>query len=231
MRIAVSSTACNGKTRFINSFLGRWGNYSTPTKTYRDLIKEKDLKLNMDGSIESQKIIRDALVDQAIENASNEFCIHDRCILDNLVYTLWLAEKDKINDDSFVKETFDLTRETLKLYDIVLFLPLDDRSPVTLEEKDNRELDEVFRVEIDNIFNGVYAMYKEHNGLVFPKTNSPAMVEIFGDEDEFEKTDMVANYIDTDGTLKKSDESLVKTIAEMAEEEEIAKRLLNQISF
>ena len=43
MRIAISGTACQGKTTLIKDFLGQWPNYVTPKKTYRDIIKDNDL--------------------------------------------------------------------------------------------------------------------------------------------------------------------------------------------
>ena len=43
MRIAVSGTACQGKTTFIKYFIKEWPMYSTPEKTYRDFISENNL--------------------------------------------------------------------------------------------------------------------------------------------------------------------------------------------
>ena len=205
--------------------------YKTPDKTYRDIIKEnKDINLNSEGDLESQKIIRDALIDQAINNADEDFCIHDRCVLDNLVYTLWLGEQGKISDADFIADSFHITRETLKMYDIIFLLPLDVKSPVVLEEREDRELDLKYRTEINNIFLGINSSYKEREGLVFPIKDSPALIEIYGDEENFEKTDMVAQYIDEDGTFNNSDENLMKTISEAAQEEALAQTLLNQVS-
>jgi hypothetical protein len=229
MRIAVSSTQCNGKTRFINSFLDRWPMYKKPESSYRDLIKDNKLPLNKEATVESQKIIRDALVDQAINNASEKFCIHDRCILDNLVHTLWLAEKGEIDDSDFIAESFLLTRETLKMYDIIFFLPISEKSPVIFEEREHRDLDFDFRFEINNIFLGIESSYKEYSGLVFPLTDSPALIELVGDEDLLEKTNTVAFYLEENGEFKKSDESLMKSISELAQEDALAAELLNQV--
>lgn len=229
MRIAVSSTQCNGKTRFIESFKNRWPMYSSPAKTYRDIIKEKNISLNKEGNLESQKLIRDSLIDQAIENSSEAFCIHDRCVLDNLAYTLWLAEKDKLNDSEFIAESFLLTRETLKMYDIIFYLPISQKSPVSFEEKETRDLDLDFRFEIDNIFKGIESSYKEYTGLIFPLTDSPALIDIEGDEDEFEKTNIVAFYLDDNGEFKTTDESLMKSISELSQEDAMAAELLNQV--
>ena len=43
MRIAFSGTGNSGKTTLVKSFLYNWKTYSTPDKTYRDLIEEEDL--------------------------------------------------------------------------------------------------------------------------------------------------------------------------------------------
>lgn len=229
MRIAVSSTQCNGKSTFIKSFLERWDMYKTPSPTYRELIKEKSLKLNTLGDLESQKIIRDSLIDQAIKNSSEEFCIHDRCILDNLAYTLWLAEKGNIKDENFIADSINLTRETIKLYDIVLFLPLSDKSPIVLEESYGRSLDLEFREEINNIFLGIEASYKEFDGIVFPTEDSPALIRVEGDEENKEKTDYVSNYLNDDGTFKTTDESLMKSFSELAQEDALVHDLLHQV--
>lgn len=229
MRIAVSSTACNGKSYFIKSFLNRWPRYKTPETTYRDLIEEKGLTLNKEATVDSQRIIRDAITDQAIQNADEEFCIHDRCVLDNLVYTLWLAEKGLIDDDDFIGESFHITRETLKMYDIIFFLPLTPLSPVVLEEKETRELDKDYRKEIDALFLSVQHSYKQREGLIFPVENCPAMIEIFGDEKNREKTEMVSLYLEESGSFKTTDENLVKDITETAQEDALAAALLNQV--
>lgn len=204
--------------------------YETPKTTYRDLIKEKNLTLNQKGSLESQKIIRDALADQAILNASTKNCIHDRCILDNLVYTLWLAEKEIIKDEEFIAESFNLTRETLKFYDVIFWLPISDKSPVNIVESENRDIDFNFRLEIDNIFKGVDQSYKDHSGLIFPLKDSPALIPLEGDEEYQEKTNLISFYLREDGSFNDTDESVFKTLTEIAEEEDLAKTLINQLN-
>ena len=51
MRIAISGTACQGKTTLIKDFLDQWPSYKTPKKTYRDIIKDN----NLDHSSETNK--------------------------------------------------------------------------------------------------------------------------------------------------------------------------------
>lgn len=230
MRIAISSTQCNGKSTLIDSFLKRWPMYKLPEKTYRDLIKEKNLVLNREGNQESQTIIRDSLADQAMLYSSEDKIIHDRCILDNLAYTLYLAEKGIIEDEQFIADSILMTRETIKMYDIIFFLPLSDKSPVIIEEDENRDVDLKYRLEINNIFLGIESSYKEVEGIVFPLEDCPALIPIEGDELHFEKTNMIADYLDDDGEFKSTDEPLMKSLSEVAQDNAMIDSLINQVS-
>jgi len=48
MRIAFSGTGNSGKTTLVKNFLAVWPNYKQPEKTYRDLLKEGQLKHSKD---------------------------------------------------------------------------------------------------------------------------------------------------------------------------------------
>ena len=94
MKIAIVGTQCNGKSTFIKKFLEIWPMYKQPSKTYRDIISEKKLKLNQKGNEESQRAILDALIDELQYASANDGkdIIFDRCVLDNIVYRLGFAE-------------------------------------------------------------------------------------------------------------------------------------------
>lgn len=187
--------------------------YQKPSPTYRDLVN-KDTPLNQQGTLESQKMIRDALVEQAYRNKDVQYCIHDRCILDNLIYTLWLFDKGKIKDEEFIVESFNLTRETLKFYDVVFFLPLSLKNPVQLEKRENRDLDLVYRKEIDNLFSVAFETYMNHEGLIFPLEDSPAFIVLEGDEGKKEKTEQIAQYINEKGDLFIEDSKIMDELEE-----------------
>ena len=124
MKIGVIGTACIGKSTFIQDFIANWSMYKLCEKPrYTDLIKEKNLSLNENGNEESQKIILDSVVDQAMYSPKTDNIIFDRSVLDNLVYTIWLNANGKVSD-KFVKETIDIVREALVFYDILFFLPI-----------------------------------------------------------------------------------------------------------
>ena len=56
MRIAISGTACQGKTTLITDFLEQWPTYKTPKKTYRDIIKDNNLDHSSKTNKKTQKI-------------------------------------------------------------------------------------------------------------------------------------------------------------------------------
>lgn len=183
MKIAVVGTQCIGKSTYVNDFLKKWSMYSTPEKSYRDLIKEKNIPINKLGSEESQQIILDFLVDQATQYSKSDNIIFDRCILDNLVYSSWLHLYDKVSD-KFLDKSRLIVKESLKLFDIIFFLPITKTSPVEIVEDGVRDTDPVYREEIDNIFKAFMQSYVQGDGRIFPKVDSPAFIEIFGSPEQ-----------------------------------------------
>lgn len=209
MKIAVVGTACQGKSTYIKDFLTQWPMYKTPEKSYRDVIKEKNLIINEDGTEESQKIILDVLVDQATEFSKGENVIFDRCVLDNLAYTAWLNMNGKVSDE-FLETTRLIVSETLKLYDILFFFPISKFSPITLEADGTRSVNEEYRKEIDNIFKTFQQSYLSGDGRVFPKNDAAAMIEIYGTQQE--RIKMTELYITKEGKIYGDEDSLMSDI-------------------
>jgi hypothetical protein len=220
MRIAVIGAQCVGKSTLIQHFLQRWPQYALPERSYRDIIKEQNLALNEQGTLESQKIIRDVLVDMALENAGKSFTLHDRNPIDNLVYTLWLAEKDKLEGSNsevsdFIATSLLLTKESMKFYDIIFWLPINENIP--LENSENRSINIEYRKEIDNIFHGVYEHYKTHTGIIFAPDDQPVMIPLEGEL--YQKLETVAMYIGPDGNLVENEGSAITDLQTAYEEE------------
>jgi GTPase SAR1 family protein len=209
MKIAVCGTSCVGKSTYIDDFCNNWKNYKKPEKSYRNLIKEKNLPHSSNGTEESQMAILNSLVDQAIEFSKKENIIFDRCVLDNMAYTSWLFLKDKVSE-KFLNETRILVRETLKLYDIIFFVPLTKVSLVKLTESELRENDPVYREEVDNIFKTFVASYHKSEGKIFPSEDCPAVIEIFGSPEE--RIQMTKLYLTEEGKPYGENESLLTGI-------------------
>jgi hypothetical protein len=209
MRIAISGTQNIGKTTYINDFLKKWTMYKRPEKTYRDIIKEKNLNINELGDEESQQIILDALVDQALSTSTEEFSVCDRCVLDNLVYSSWLNLKGKVSDE-FVEKTRNIVRETLKFYDVLFFLPITKFSKIEIKDEGLRSIDPLYREEIDFIFKAIQESYNKMDGRVFAKDECPALIEIFGSPEE--RIKMTEFYIQENGKAYGEDKSLMNEI-------------------
>lgn len=209
MKIAVCGTSCVGKTTYIENFCKKWTSYNSPNTSYRDVIKQNNLFHSSNGNEESQKTILNCLVDQAIEFSKKENIILDRCVLDNMVYTSWLYLNNKVSE-KFLEETRTLVRETLKLYDIIFFIPLTKVSPVKMTESELRDNDPVYREEIDNIFKSFLQSYHKSDGKIFPSEDCPAVIEIFGSPEE--RIKMTELYLNENGSPYGEQESLIKGI-------------------
>jgi len=184
MRIALIGAHCVGKTTLIEEFLKQWPMYKRPEKTYRDIIKDKNIKLNKDGDKESQKAILNALVDelQLASTSDDKHIIFDRCTIDNMGYTLWHHAKGTDGfTPEFVLTCKDIAALSLKHLDVVFYVPLRKEIPITPRE--GRETDEVFREEIDNIFDSIVSSYEKGTGAFFPSEDCPAVIRLEGPPD------------------------------------------------
>jgi thymidylate kinase len=179
MRVAIIGSQNSGKSHLIQEFLDKWSMYKTPEKTYRDIIKSRNIKINQEGDETSQKTILNALIDE-VQQAQGDFLIFDRCVVDNIAYTLWLNAHDKVSD-KFVMDSKFLALQTLKMFDILFYIPL--REEIKIEEKDNRDTDPEFRKEIDNIFKALVLSYEKGTGAFFPTEDCPAVITLDGPPD------------------------------------------------
>lgn len=210
MRIGVIGTACMGKSTFIQDFITNWPSYKLCEKPrYSELIKDKNLSLNENGTEESQKIILNSLIDQAMYSSKESNIIFDRSVLDNLVYSMWLNASGKVTD-KFIEENIKLVKESLVFYDILFFLPITKFSPIKFEEKENRSGSAQYREEIDHIFKALVHQYNNGSRAYFPfdhKSGCPAIIEIYGNREE--RIELAKMYIQPDGSQFKEEQSLL----------------------
>lgn len=193
MKIAIIGAQGSGKSHLIQEFLNKWSTYKTPEKTYRDIIKSRNIKINQEGDEESQKAILNALIDE-VQQAKGDFLIFDRCVIDNMAYTLWLNAHDKVSN-KFVMDTKFLTHQTLKLFDMIFYVPV--RPEIELQEKETRDSDPKFREEIDNIFRALISSYEKGTGAFFPLEDCPAIITLEGPPDL--RKDQIGLYIKDNG--------------------------------
>jgi hypothetical protein len=201
MRIAIVGSACQGKTTLINDFLKKWPSYKRSNESYRELIKKEKLKLNKDVDKDGQWKILNYLIDDIQHTQKGDKIIFDRCPLDNIIYSLWAEDKQSSDiDKDFIKECIPLVQESMKAIDIVLFLPITKVAPVPIEKKKNREVDEVYIKEIDNIFKIISHNLARHGVCPFLASDDrPPIIEIFGSPEE--RIEMLKLYLNEEGGL------------------------------
>ena len=201
MRIAISGTACQGKTTLIKDFLEQWPSYKTPKKTYRDIIKDNNLDHSSKTNKKTQKKILDFMIKEQKKYRGSDNVIFDRCPLDNLVYSMWATEQsDSDIDDKFVQECIPLVRESFNELDIIFFTPISKVAPVALAEDDLRDTDSTIIEEVDNIFKAMHREYMTNDASVFfVKDNKPGIIEVFGDRRQ--RIEILKLYIDAEGDI------------------------------
>lgn len=199
MRIAISGTACQGKSTLIKDFKEKWPSYRSPDKTYRDIITEQNLDHSSTTNKETQMAILDFMIDELQKTSKGDKVIFDRCPLDNIVYSIWAeAKKESDIDDAFIKKCMTLVSESLRFIDMIFFVPITKVSPVELEEDDLRDTNEEFIEEIDNIFKAVHRDYMNNpRSSFFVEDDRPAIIEIFGSRKE--RIELINLYLDNDG--------------------------------
>jgi GTPase SAR1 family protein len=202
MRIAISGAANLGKSTLINDFLEEWPTYGREVTSYRDILKEKNLPHSKETTKETQKAILEYMSKTLDEFKLGDKVIFDRCPLDNLVYSMWAMGKEIGGiDEAFVDECIPLVKEAMKKLDIIFFIPITKYNKIDIEENGVRETDKTYIKEIDNFFKVIQRHYHEHpqDNPFFPREDSPALIEVFGDRKE--RMQMIKLYLDKDGDL------------------------------
>jgi predicted ATPase len=224
MRICISGTANTGKTTLIKDFLSNWGNYNTPSSTYRDIIKSKNYPHSKNCNKEGQWAILNHMIDELQKYEKKDNVIFDRGPLDCLVYSIWACEKESSDiDKAFIDKMIPLVKESLKYLDLILFLPITKSSPIPIVHDEFREIDPIYIEEIDNIFKGLYHQYQHNLGRTpfFNAEDCPAIIEIFGKPKE--RIMLIEQYLDTDGFVYGEEEDTILNPNSLKEMEDLLK--------
>lgn len=145
MRVACIGAQNTGKTTFIQEFLKQHPEYSTPTETYRDVIRKHGLKINREGTIANQWLIFESIVKQ-YEETTQENVIFDRSPLDAFIYTVYIAGSDKDLHDMYEKAV-----ECMKALDCIFWFPVTGND-FPIKKDGLRDTDPEYRIKIDNLF-------------------------------------------------------------------------------
>ena len=187
MRIAFSGTGNSGKTTLVKSFLYTWKNYTTPEKTYREILEEDNLPHSSKTTTKTQEKILNFMIDQVQSAEKDSNIIFDRCPLDNIAYSMWCNEKKvKGFSNSYVSEQIELMKESMRSLDIIK--------------------------EVDNIFHSLYMQYTQNpeSDVFFPKGDSPCIIEL-PDKGQ-DRIDLISQYVTPEGVMYGDEESIFSDI-------------------
>jgi len=207
MRIAISGTSNTGKSTLVKNFLAVWLKYTTPEKTYRDVLTEKNLQHSSKTSTETQWEVLNFMVVQLQKTSKKDNIIFDRCPLDNLAYTLWAHSKSIEGfDKEFVDKCIKIVKESLRHIDIIFLLNYD--KSITIENDGMRDTDPTYIVEVDNIFNALFEQYTQNYDadIFFPKDDSPGVIKL--PTSIKQRIDTISEYIDPSGDLYGDEHSI-----------------------
>ena len=224
MRIAISGTAGQGKTTLINTFLHKWGMYKTPTKTYRDVIKEKELPHSSESTTETQLMILDFMTKLQEHHKNEEHIIYDRCAWDNLAYSLEAKERDEIPDE-VMAVIIDVAKASFKNLDIIFWLKYDPDIKIVGDKL--RDTDEKYIKKVDSIFEDLYKQYLDHLGETpfYIPEDCPAIIPIEGKTVD-DRVNWIGEFVNPEGHLMTTEKSILdpenlELMEQMIKEQEI----------
>ena len=207
MRIAISGAACVGKSTIINAFLQRWQMYTTPLKTYRDVITEKKLEHSSSTTEETQLEILDFMLKEHEKYPKESNVIFDRCPWDALAYTLQANANNSISDE-VTAITISLVKESLKHIDMIFWIKYD--SNIRIIEDGMRDTNIQFIKDTDLIFKDLFHQYCENleSDIFYPKEDCPALIQMEGSTVD-DRLQFIGEFIDYKGDLIETADSIL----------------------
>tara|TARA_R100001244_G_scaffold131975_2_gene106435 strand:+ start:69 stop:791 length:723 start_codon:yes stop_codon:yes gene_type:complete len=214
MRIAISGTGNSGKTTLLKSFLYTWKNYTTPEKTYRDVIEEDNLLHSSKTTTKTQEKILNFMIDQLQSTQKDDNVIIDRCPLDNIAYTMWCHDKKtKGFNKKYVTTQINLMKESMRFLDIIFLCRFDKAQAI--QNDGFRDTDKSFITEVDNIFYSLYKQYTQNSeaDILFPKGDCPCIIQL--PDDGQQRIDLISEYVTPEGNMYDDDKSIFSDINEL----------------
>lgn len=209
MLISVSGTHCVGKSTFIEDFLKNWSMFKRPTKTYRDVIKDKNLKINKETTKYSQELILDSMIEiMDSYSRKKDYIIFDRTPLDNVMYSLWAYSKGVGDiDEPFIEKCIAKSRKAIQRLDIMFYIPLREKDKIPLVDDGVREVDPDYQKEIDNLFFAAKELRDNGDDKFFNAKDCSPLIEVFGNREE--RIEIAKLYLKEDGSIYGEEDSLI----------------------
>lgn len=146
MKIGCIGTQNTGKTTFIKDLIATYPQFTTPSKTYRDVIRKYGLKINQNATIAHQWIIFCNVL-ETVNKRYSKSVVFDRTPFDAYIYTLYVAGKPE-----GLEEMRELAVQSLEKLDMIFMFPLAGNEHIPLKDDGLRDIDENYRETINTLF-------------------------------------------------------------------------------
>jgi predicted ATPase len=139
-----------GKTTLLNHLVPRNHHISFVPEVTRLIKRRYKLPINEEGGDLTQYMIMNEHIHNVLTHkATNSHVILDRCALDGVVYTKWLAHNGKVSMDVY-NYAEKIYNEIKSYYDVIFYTCPSD---VVIEDDGERSTNIVFRNEVIELFN------------------------------------------------------------------------------
>ena len=146
MKIGCIGTQNTGKTTFIKDLIATYPQFTTPNKTYRDVIRKYGLKINQNATIAHQWIIFCNVL-ETVNKRYSKSVVFDRTPFDAYIYTLYVAGKP-----DGLEEMRELAVQSLEKLDMIFMFPIEGNEHIPLKDDRLRDIDENYRENINALF-------------------------------------------------------------------------------
>jgi hypothetical protein len=208
MKITLIGSQGVGKHLFMKDFLRNYPTFGYPEKTFRDI---PGIKLNQNGDKESQLLILNSLIEGLDMVPSNYDVIYNRCVLDNILYSVWLYDKKKGGvDEDFIDKCRTICLEAVTQFDLIIHLPVTPELELTNKDNPLRDTDLVFQNEMECLYSALIKSYYKEKRIFLPKEDCPFLLSIEGPVNS--RVSQLKNYLNAEGHFIQPDTSFLNEL-------------------
>jgi thymidylate kinase len=190
--ISFSGPSCSGKTTLVSAI--NWNDYFKDhylVESHTRALKSKGMQINEKGSDETQVAVMDIHHSNYVKfdtKTNTKTFITDRCVLDGIVYTEWLANTDRIHSNilSYASKIFMDIKDKI---DILFYC-----EPVEYRDDADRKLSKRDHEIICNLFESYIGMF-DLNQVVRLRGSVEERLKIIDNKLKFNKVKLTTEDI------------------------------------
>lgn len=149
MVISFSGPQSSGKTTLLNILKEKNPEINFVPEVTRLIKKKYKAKINEEGNDKTQTLIMYEHIINLIRSQDHDVNIFDRCLLDGLIYTVYLYYEQKSISDEVMRDVLDVYSNYISSYNVIFYTEPED---VPLVDDGERSADDKFRKNITELF-------------------------------------------------------------------------------